>query len=92
MTIKTDTNLKAAFSGEEARKDVPSATIPESIRQHAPVPVLKPDGSWKARAQEIDQRVREEKAAQKAKNEWAARAAARKPEGTKQAFGKSARR
>jgi hypothetical protein len=92
MTIKTDVNLKGAFTGEEARKEVRAPEIPESIKRHAPVPVLKPDGSWRARANEVDCRVREEKAAQKAKNEWAARSASLKPDGARATFSKSARR
>jgi hypothetical protein len=47
--------------------------VPERIKADAPKQTLRPSGSWKARADAVDQRVREAQDAAKAKNEWAAR-------------------
>lgn len=73
MTIKTDIDLKAAFEGRETKAKEHAGEVSERIRNDAPRPALKPSGSWKARADAVDQRVREEQDAAKAKNEWAAR-------------------
>lgn len=73
MTIKTDINLNDAFSGKTARREAETAEVPERIRRDAPTPVLRPDGSWKARADQVDSRVREQQDARRARNEWAAR-------------------
>lgn len=72
MTIKTEVDLKAAFENRE-RAHAQAPEVPERIKNHAPAPVLRPGGSWKARADAVDQRVREAHDAEKAKNEWAAR-------------------
>jgi hypothetical protein len=66
-------DLKAEFEGREAKVQTQAGEVPERIRQHVPTPVLRPDGSWKARADAVDQTVRETQEAAKAKNEWAAR-------------------
>ena len=92
MTIKTDVKLDDAFAGKSAKAETESAAaVPERIRRHAPAPVLRPDGGWKARADAVDRRVREQQEAQKARNEWAARQQAQ-PAGTlKSKFGRSVR-
>lgn len=92
MTIKTDVKLNDAFTGKTAAKPEAAihADVPERIRRHAPVPVLRPDGNWKARADEVDRRLREQKEAQKARNEWAARRQQAQPARTlKTKFGRS---
>lgn len=73
MTADQDADLKAAFSGGKTEDQSESGEVPERIKQHAPTPVLRPDGSWKARADAIDEKVRERQEAKKSKNEWAAR-------------------
>lgn len=73
MSIKTQIDVGAAFAGREAKPDRAPGDVPERIRKDAPAPVLRPDGSWKARADAIDQAVHENRDAVKAKNEWAAR-------------------
>lgn len=90
MTIKSDVKLDDAFSGKTAKAEDRAAAVPERIRRHAPVPALRPDGGWKARANEVDRRVREQQEAQKARNEWAARRQQVQPDRTlKTKFGRS---
>lgn len=92
MTIRTDVKLNDAFAGKTAKQEAETAAVPERIRRHAPAPVLRPDGSWKARAEEVDRRVREQQEAQKARNEWAARRQQAAPAHTlKSKFGRSVR-
>lgn len=93
MTIKTDVKLGDAFAGKAAQQQSETtADVPERIRRHAPAPVLRPDGSWKARADEVDRRVREQQEAQRARNEWAARTQQARPARTLKAkFGRSVR-
>jgi hypothetical protein len=92
MTIKTDVDLKAAFEGRET-KPAPEETgeVPESIRKHAPALALRPGGSWKARADAIDQRVREAQDAAKARSDWAARIKTRHRDSMRMSFKRSAR-
>lgn len=73
MATDRDLDLKAAFSGRESSAQGRSGALPERIRKDAPTPVLRPDGSWKARADAVDCNVREAREATKARNEWAAR-------------------
>jgi hypothetical protein len=47
--------------------------IPERIRKDAPKMVLRPDGSWRALANEVDRVETEKRDAAIAKNKWAAR-------------------
>lgn len=92
MTIKSDVKLDDAFSGKTAKSEGKAAAVPERIRRHAPVPALRPDGGWKARADEVDRRVREQQEAQKARNEWTARRQQVQPDRTlKTKFGRSVR-
>ncbi len=91
MTIKTDVNLGDAFAGKTVKQDTETAAVPERIRRHAPAPVLRPDGGWKARADEVDRRVREQQEAQRARNEWAARRQAQPARSLKSKFGRSVR-
>ena len=92
MTIKTDVKLNDAFGGRTAQAEDKAADVPERIRRHAPVPALRPYGGWKARADEVDRRVREQQEAQKARNEWAARRQQAQPDRTlKTKFGRSVR-
>jgi hypothetical protein len=44
-------------------KDVDNSGIPEEIKRHAPRPLLRPGGSLKAMADEVDRMVRAEQAA-----------------------------
>lgn len=73
MTIKTELDPKAAFEARETKPESQTGEVPERIRQHAPKPVLRPDGAWAALADAVDQRVREAQDAAKAKSEWTAR-------------------
>jgi hypothetical protein len=47
--------------------------VPERIRKDAPKQVLKPGGSWRALANEVDRIVIEKRDAAIAENKWAAR-------------------
>lgn len=73
MTIKNDIDLSGEFSMPE-RTDG-EHEIPERIKRHAPTPVLRPGGSWAKQADAVDQRVREQQDAAKARREWAKRTA-----------------
>jgi hypothetical protein len=90
MAIDPKIDLKAAFEGREAKQQPETGEVPERIRQHAPRPSLRPTGSWKARADAVDQRVREAQDAAKAKNEWANRNTVRHKPGLKMSFRRSA--
>ena len=50
-----------------------SPDVPESIKRHAPRPVLRPDGSWRAMADAVDRTELENADAEKARQKWAAR-------------------
>lgn len=89
MTIKTDVDLKAAFQERDAAAETPAGDVPERIRKHAPTPVLRPDGSWRAAADAVDQRVREAEDAAKARREWAARRSMGRGYGMGFSFGRS---
>jgi hypothetical protein len=74
MTIETDVNLRAAFTGAPGKTPEPAPEVPERIRKDAPRPALRPGGSWAPLAGAVDQNVREAQDAAKARqNEWAAR-------------------
>ncbi len=47
--------------------------VPDKIKRHAPRPVLRPDGSLRRMADEVDRMVEERHDAAKARNEWAER-------------------
>jgi hypothetical protein len=47
--------------------------IPERIKKDAPKMVLKPDGSWRAMARQVDRTVQEKQDAADATNKWAQR-------------------
>jgi hypothetical protein len=81
-------DLKAAFDGREIKGQPQTGEVPERIKNHAPAPVLRPGGSWKARADAVDQKVREAQDAAKARKEWAARIKTER----KQSMGMSFRR
>ena len=66
-------DLRAAFEGREVKAEPQTGEVPEQIKKHAPKPVLRPGGSWRARADAVDQKVREAQDAAKARKEWAAR-------------------
>lgn len=69
--MSNDEALRREFSA--AQTDAPKLEVPdvpERIRKHAPQPVLRPDGAWRAMADQVDQQVREALDAQKAKHEW----------------------
>ncbi len=91
MTIDPKADVRAAFDGKD-RKAVPSPPeVPERIRQDAPKPVLRPGGSWAARADAIDQAVRENQDAAKAKKEWTARIKRKSGRGMGRGFRHSAK-
>ena len=73
MSPKPRPGLKAAFEGRENKGESQTGEVPPRIKKHAPAPVLRPGGSWKARADAVDQKVREAQDAAKARKEWAAR-------------------
>lgn len=92
MTIKTDVKLDDAFAGKTAKAEAErAAEVPERIRRHTPAPVLRPDAGWKARADAVDARVREQQEARKARNGWAARQQAQPARTLKSKFGRSVR-
>lgn len=92
MAIDPKIDLKAAFEGREVKAQQPQpGNVPEQIKQHAPEPVLRPGGGWTRQADAVDQRVREEQDAAKAKNEWAGRLTARHRLGVRMAFSRSAK-
>ncbi len=64
-------DLAGAFAGREGKAQAPD--VPERIKAHAHAPELRPEGSWRARADAVDQAVREAQEAAKAKNDWAKR-------------------
>lgn len=69
--MSDDEALRREFSAAQSDAQKPEAPeVPERIRKHAPQPVLRPDGAWRAMADQVDQQVREEMDAQKAKHEW----------------------
>ena len=89
-----DQSLKVSpVFADPQRRDPPPAQgeVPERIRTHAPEPELKPEGSWRARADAMDRAVRERQEAEKASNEWAARVKVRHRPGMRMAFTRSAR-
>jgi len=47
--------------------------VPEEIRRHAPRPVLRPDGSLRQLARDVDRNVAENEAARKSRDKWNAR-------------------
>ena len=47
--------------------------VPERIKKDAPRMVLKPDGSWRAMAKQVERIVLEKHDAAIAENKWAAR-------------------
>ena len=73
MSREPRPDLKAAFEGRESKGEPQTGEVPPRIKKHAPAPVLRPGGSWKARADAVDQKVREAEDAAKARKEWAAR-------------------
>lgn len=91
MTIDTKTDLAAAFAGRETKTKTNQPDVPERIKQHAPEPALRPGGSWKARADAIDSRIRESAEAEKAKADWASRIKTRRKHGMGYAFRRSAK-
>ena len=72
MPGKPTDAAERAFSGTPATKES-APEVPERIRQHAPVPALKPGGGWSAQRDQVEQSAREQNEAQKAKAKWAAR-------------------
>lgn len=90
--FETGIDLKAAFrEGDRPKPEAQTPKVPESIKRHAPAPSLRPDGSWRARADEVDRLVREQEEAQKAKSKWAARTEAQQAEKLGSKFRRSAR-
>lgn len=90
MTINTDVDLGKAFAGHKsAPEQVP--TVPEAIKRHAPIPELRPGGSWRARADAVDRAVHEADEAAKARQSWADRASTGQKQGMGSAFRKNAR-
>ncbi len=74
MPNDSGSDLSGAFSGQKQPMNAPAAEeVPEQIKNHAPKPVLKPGGSWRARADAVDQSVRERQDANAAKRKWAER-------------------
>ena len=47
--------------------------VPEKIKRHAPRPVLRPDGSWRRMADQVDRILEEKQDADRARNAWSAR-------------------
>lgn len=90
MTIDPKTDVKSAFDSKDQTAAAKPAEMSERIRKDAPKPVLRPGGSWAARAAEIDQSVRENQDAQKAKQGWAARVQPKAKRGMGTAFRHSA--
>jgi hypothetical protein len=91
MAIDPKIDLKAAFEGREAKTQPETGEVPERIKNHTPRPALRPTGSWKARADAVDQRVREAQDAAKARQEWASRVKVRHKESMNMSFRRSAR-
>jgi hypothetical protein len=44
--------------------------VPEEIRRHAPQPVLRPDGSLRQLARDVDRNVAENEAVRKSRDKW----------------------
>ncbi len=61
----------------ETEKDSVGGTpeVPEKIKRHVPRPVLRPGGSWRPMADDVDRLEREKRDADKARNGWAVRLA-----------------
>ena len=70
--MTTDVKLKQVFKDPtpQAKAKDSDAEVPERIQKHAPTPTLKPGGSWRARADQVDRQVREKQEVKKAKNGW----------------------
>jgi hypothetical protein len=47
--------------------------VPEEVRRDAPRPVLRPDGSLRQLARDVDRHVAENEAARKSRDKWNAR-------------------
>jgi hypothetical protein len=47
--------------------------VPDKIKRHAPRPVLRPDGSWRKMADQVDRMVEETHDADRARNAWSTR-------------------
>jgi len=91
MTIDPKIDVKRAFGGKEQKAATPvPPDVPERIKQDAPKPVLRPGGSWAARADAVDQAVREGQDADKARNEWRARIKVRRSRGMGMGFRRAA--
>tara|TARA_R110002124_G_scaffold183401_4_gene350833 strand:- start:57909 stop:58208 length:300 start_codon:yes stop_codon:yes gene_type:complete len=95
MTIDPKCDVKRAFEGTDKVETPAAPEVPERIKQDAPKPVLRPGGSWAARADAIDQAVREQQDAARAKNDegkngWAARIKRKSGRGLGMGFRRSA--
>lgn len=90
---KNQEQLRGSFREKGPSAPVePAPEAPEvsqAIAKKAPAPELKPKGSWRARAENVDQRVREQQSAKKAKSEWAKRLSESRKQG--KGFNMSAR-
>ena len=89
MPVDSAPGLKDAFEGRKT-KQTQTGELPGRIKKHASAPELRPGGSWKQRAQAVDQAVREKHEAQKAKQECAARIKAERKQGMGMSFRRSA--
>lgn len=85
-------DLGAAFGGRESKAKPQTGEVPEQIKKHAPEPVLRPGGCWKARADAVDQKVREAQDAAKARHEWRSRIKTERKESMGMSFKRRAKR
>ena len=68
-----DVDLSRQFTAKNSDEQQKTVEVPERIKKHKPEPVLKPDGSWRARADALDRTIYEGNEAKKAKSDWAKR-------------------
>lgn len=93
MAKKLEPAFTAARDGKAPEREPKQAPdVPTRIKKHAPAPVLRPGGSWRARADQIDRHVREQDEARRAETTWAQRTQARQGERLKTGFRRSAGR
>jgi len=91
MTIDPKADVKKAFDAKDRPAAESAPDMPERIKNDAPKPVLRPGGSWAARAAEVDQSVREQQDAEKAKNDWTSRIKRKSGRGMGMSFRHSAK-
>lgn len=73
MPENNERKLKPAFDAKDMKQGKEAPIVPEAIKKDKPAPALKPKGSWRARADDVDRRVKEKTEAEKAKNDWSKR-------------------